>query len=42
MAGSNGACRITIGGAGAVGLLGACLMIIGPGSGGVGGFKYLI
>ena len=28
------------GGAGAVGLFGSCLMMISPGAGGVGGFKY--
>ena len=31
-----------IGGAGPVGIFGSCLIISGPGVGGLGGFKYLI
>ena len=40
--GLGGCWRITIGGAGAVIVFGSSLITISPGSGGVGGLKYLI
>ena len=39
--GKSGIWRIIIGGAGAVGILASCLITIGPGVDGLGGFKYL-